>query len=138
MARAAADAFPDRVFDADVCYIAPAIDPRRGSVEVRLCVADPPGFLRPDMTVSVDLTVASSPQVLTVPSGAVRDASTDSPWVLAVEGRRTVRREVQLGIRGEGQTEIKSGLAEGDQVVLAAGQMVEAGQRVRPRQGGRR
>ena len=58
-ARASADAFPQDVFDAQVSYIAPAIDPQRGSIEVRLRVPDPPAFLKPDMTVSIDLTVAS-------------------------------------------------------------------------------
>jgi HlyD family secretion protein len=132
-ARASADAFPQPLFDARVCYIAPAVDPRRGSVEVRLCVPQPPGFLKPDMTVSVDLTVASKRQVVTVPSGAVRDASTAAPWVYAVQAGRLVRQDVGVGIRGEGETEIQSGLAEGDEVVLTGERRLDAGQRVRTR-----
>ena len=38
-ARASADAYPQQVFDAEVSYIAPSIDPQRGSVEVRLARA---------------------------------------------------------------------------------------------------
>ena len=41
-ARASADAYPPEVFDARVSYIAPSIDPARGSVEVRLAVSRPP------------------------------------------------------------------------------------------------
>jgi HlyD family secretion protein len=133
-ARASADAFPQQLFDARVCYIAPAVDPRRGSVEVRLCVSQPPAFLKPDMTVSVDLTVASKPQVITVPSDAVRDTSTEAPWVYVVKAGRLMRQSIEVGIRGQGDTEVRSGLTEGDEVVLTAPPRLEAGQRVRTRQ----
>jgi HlyD family secretion protein len=53
-ARASADAYPEVVFDAEVDYIAPVIDPQRGSIEVRRRVPEAPDFLKPDMTVSVD------------------------------------------------------------------------------------
>jgi HlyD family secretion protein len=132
MALASADAFPEQRFTAEVCYIAPAVDVRRGSVEVRLCVPDPPDYLRPDMTVSVDLTVAARPQVITVPSVAVRDGSTSAPWVWLVDEGRVRRRGVAVGIRGDGHLEIADGLEEGDEVVLDAGRALEEGQRVRP------
>jgi HlyD family secretion protein len=132
-ARASADAYPATVFDAEVNYIAPAIDPARGSVEVRLRVPEPPDFLKPDMTVSVDLTVASKRQVLVVPSDAVRGAATPAPWVLVVDDNRLSRRPVTVGIRGEGSTEITSGLEDGAEVVRSADQTLADGQRVRPR-----
>lgn len=130
-ARASADAYPQEIFDAEVSYIAPAIDPQRGSIEVRVRVPAPPGFLKPDMTVSVDLTVASKTRVLTVVSDAIRGAATPAPWVLAVAGGRIARRNVTLGIRGEGHTEIISGLDEGAEVVLAPDGTLVDGQRVR-------
>ena len=136
-ARASADAYPQDVFAAEVSYIAPSIDPRRGSVEVRLRAPLAPGFLKPDMTVSVDLTVASKKQVLVVPSGAVRGAATRTPSVLVVEGGRVAKREVKLGMRGEGVIEIESGLEEGAEVVLSAEQALAPGKRVRPARGAR-
>ena len=136
-ARASADAYPQTIFDAEVSYIAPAIDPRRGSIEVRVRVPAPPAFLKPDMTVSVDLTVASKTRVLTVASDAIRGAATPAPWVLAVAGGRLARRNVTLGIRGEGHTEIVSGLDEGAEVVLAADAPLAEGRRVRVERRGR-
>ena len=130
-ARASADAYPQTIFDAEVSYIAPAIDPQRGSIEVRVRVPAPPAFLKPDMTVSVDLTVASKTRVLTVASDAIRGAATPAPWVLAVAGGRLARRNVTLGIRGDGHTEILSGLDEGAEVVLAADATLVEGRRVR-------
>ena len=130
-ARASADAYPQQVFDAVVAYIAPSIDPQRGSVEVRLEVPSPPAFLKPDMTVSVDLTVAAKSAVLTLQSDAVRGISTPSPYVLAVEGGKIVRRDVQLGIRGEGSLEITGGIDETTEVIVPDGRALEVGARVR-------
>lgn len=131
-ARAAADAYPQQTFEGEVSYIAPSIDPQRGSVEVRLRVPAAPPFLKPDMTVSVDLTVARRPQALVVPSEAVRDAATSAPWVFVIEDARLVRSPVKLGIRGEGATEIVEGVAEGAAVALPDGRAHAPGQRVRP------
>jgi HlyD family secretion protein len=136
-ARASADAYPQDLFDAEVSYIAPSVDPQRGSIEVRLRVANPPGFLKPDMTVSVDMTVASKPKVITVPSEAVRGAATPAPWVFLVEEGRVARRAVTLGIRGDGRTEITSGLDDGAEAVLSTDRPLAPGQRVRPRRGDR-
>ncbi len=131
-ASVAADAYPESVFAAKVSYLAPSIDPVRGSVEVRLVVDDPPDFLKPEMTVSVDLTVASKKDVAVLPSEAVRGAMTPSPWVFVVDGGRVRRRPVKLGIRGNGALEVVSGLVAGAEVVLPDGRRLDEGQRVRP------
>jgi HlyD family secretion protein len=130
-ARASADAYPQQVFAAKVTYIAPSIDPARGTVEVRLAVAEPPRELKPDMTVSIDLLVAARRAVLTVPSEVVHGAATATPWVLTVEDGRAVRHDVTLGIRGEGSTEILAGLAEDARVIYPGGAPLAPGAHVR-------
>lgn len=130
-ARASADAFPQQVFDASVSYIAPSIDPQRGSVEVRLAVPAPPTFLKPDMTVSIDLTVAAKKAVLTISGDVVHGAATPTPYVLTVEAGRVVRHDVRLGIRGEGSIEIVSGIDETSAVIVPDGRQLELGARVR-------
>ncbi|MGE0403668.1 MAG: efflux RND transporter periplasmic adaptor subunit [Kofleriaceae bacterium] len=130
-ARASADAYPQQVFDAVVSYIAPSVDAQRGSVEVRLDVPAPPPFLKPDMTISVDLTVAAKTSVLTIRSDAVRGVSTPSPHVLAVEGGRVVRKDVVLGIRGEGSMEIVDGVDEATAIIVPDGRSLSIGARVR-------
>jgi HlyD family secretion protein len=128
-ATASVDAFPDKVFPARVAYIAPAVDLSRGTVEVKLDVADPPPFLRPDMTVSVNVEVGRDPAALVLPAAAVRDAGTD-PWALVVRDGRTVRQPVKLGMRGEGTVQVLSGLVPGEAVV-APSSAVGPGARVR-------
>lgn len=130
-ARAQADAFPGQPFDARLDYIGPAVDPQRGTVEVRLALLPAaPDFLRPDMTVSVELTGAVRPQALVLPSLAVRDADTQAPWVLRLSGRYAERVAVQLGLRGIGSMEISGGLTEGD-LVIPQTEKALPGERVR-------
>lgn len=131
VAKAVADAYPSQPFDAQLSYIAPAVDPQRGTVEVRLAVAQPPAFLRPDMTVSVELVGGVKKDALVLPSGAVRDADRESPWALALQDGRAVRVPVKLGLRGVGAVEILSGLKEGDPVIPQTEKALP-GDRVRP------
>jgi len=129
-AQVSADAYPDSVFTARITRLAPAVDPARGTIEVELVVDRPPAFLRPDMTVSIDVEVARRESALVVPRELVRDAD-GSPWVLVVRDGRAERRPVTLGLRGEGMVEIVSGLGEGDEVVPPEAVRIRAGARLR-------
>ena len=130
-ALASADAFPKERFAAELVYINPGIDALRGSVEVKLRVPKPPGYLRQDMTVSVDIEVARSAGTVVVPADVVRDANSAQPWVLAVDGWRARRRAVKLGLKGDGRIEVLEGVAPGDRLISASQAMVGSGQRVR-------
>lgn len=116
-AQAVADAYPGQRFDAKLYYVSPAVDPQRGTVDVRLEVPSPPAFLKPDMTVSVELLAGSKKDALVLPSGAVRDADREAPWVLALREGRAVRTPVRLGLRGIGAVEILDGLKAGDEAI---------------------
>lgn len=130
-ALASADAYPNQTFVARVAYINPAVDPQRGSVQVKLDVPEPPAYLRQDMTVSVDIEVARHPQALVIPGDAVRNSGS-TPWVMKVVDGRAVRQPVKVGIRGTTGVEITEGLTAGD-VVVPATAPATVGQRVRPR-----
>lgn len=130
-ASAAADAFPGQPFAAELYYVAPAVDATRGTVEVRLRVPQPPAFLRPDMTASVEMLAARKDSALILPAEFVRD-SDGRPWVLAVRDGRALRVPVVLGVRGLGEVEVAEGLAAGERVIVATSPVAE-GARVRAR-----
>jgi HlyD family secretion protein len=131
-ALASADAFASPPFDGVVSYVAPAVDALRGVVEVRVRVDDPPAFLLPAMTVSVEIELGRRAAALSLDAALVRDAATADPWVLVLEGGRAARRAVRLGVRGERRVEVVSGLRESDRV-LAVSAPVVAGGRARVR-----
>ena len=96
----------------------------------KFAVPDPPPYLLPEMTVSVEIEVARKAGALTLPLDGVRDLAT-APWVLAVRGGRARRVPVGIGARGATRVEILSGLAAGDQVIPAAESKIAAGDKVR-------
>ncbi len=119
-ARGVADAFPNQPFDAELYYLAPAVDPLRGTVEIRFRVPRPPPFLRPDMTISVETITGSKAATLVLPAEAVHEPDSARPWVLVVRDGVAQRADVSVGLTGIGQVEISAGLAEGDQAILPA------------------
>lgn len=131
-ALAAADAYPRQPFPAKVSFIAPAVDPQRGTVEIELTVPEPPVFLRADMTVTVDILTERVEQALTVSRSAIRGSS-DQPWLLVVRGGRAVRQAVRLGLMGEQRVQVLDGVRAGE-AVLTDPTLAAAGQRVRIRE----
>jgi HlyD family secretion protein len=132
-ALASADAYPEQRFPAELAFISPGVDAQRGTVEVKLRVAQPPPYLKEDMTVSVDIETGRRPATLALAADAVHDATGAAPWVLAVENGRAVRKTVKLGLRGERVVEVLDGLAEGALVVPVENGRIRAGQAVRAR-----
>ena len=126
-----ADAYPGRPFPAKVSFIAPSVDPQRGTVDIRLTVTPVPGFLRQNMTVSVNVETGRRDRALVVPNDALAamDGNRAELW-LVVNGRAT-RRQVQLGLRGLTQTEVTAGLLVGDWILADAQAAVKPGDRVR-------
>jgi HlyD family secretion protein len=133
-ALASADAFPDQQFAAKVAYINPAVDPQRGSLEVKLDVPQAPDYLRQDMTVSVDIEVARRSNAIAVPLASVHDVGSKTPWVMKVANGKTAKQPVTLGMRGGTQVEIVSGLRAGDLVVAATANALKEGKHVRVNQ----
>ena len=76
-------------------------------------------LLRPEMTTHVRIIVEEKTDVLIVPNGAVRFE--EGKNMVYVRGKeKQERREVALGIRDDSFTEIVSGLAEGERIVITA------------------
>lgn len=132
-AQASADAFPESRFRARVAYVSPVVDPAQGTVEVRLAVDSVPAYLRPDMTVSVDIEVARQDRAVVIPLEAVRDPLSPHPWTLVVRDRHVVRQPLTLGIRGNELAQVLDGVKAGELVVPLSARGVAVGERVRAR-----
>ena len=125
------DAYPDQSFPARINFIAPSIDPQRGTVEVRLTVNPVPDFLRQDMTVSVNVETDKRERALAIPNDALSNIKGNKAVVVLVRDRKIQRQPVTLGLRGLAMSEVTSGLSEGDQVLANAESLLEEGARVR-------
>lgn len=131
-AAVVADAFAGQRFAATVLSIAPSVDAQRGAIEVKFSLgAEPPAFLREDMTLSVEVETARRDGALVLPLAALRPQASGQATVLVVTDGRAKARSVQLGLRTLDAAEVLQGLAAGDAVLL--GGEVEPGARVRAR-----
>ncbi len=126
-----AEAFPGQRLAATISRIAPSVDPMRGTVEVDLDIDDE-SDLRPDMTMTVEIEVGRKDSALVVPTAAIRDLGSDTPWVLVAEDGEARRRDVRLGLEGDDVAEVVSGLSEDDRL-LPPTAPIEEGEPVRLR-----
>jgi HlyD family secretion protein len=126
-----ADAYPARAFPARVSFIAPSVDPQRGTVDIRLAVTPVPGFLRQGMTVSVNVETGRRDRAMVVPNDALAAGDGDNAELWLVANGRATRRKVQLGLRGLTETEVTAGLQAGDWILADGQAALEQGDRVR-------
>lgn len=121
-----ADAFPDADLRGRVDSVTPQGDPVNKNFRVRLAL--PAGTpLRIGMTVEVNILIERHEAAVLAPTGAL---SGNQIWVLDGDGR-VAPRQVSVGVRGEQRTEILSGLAEGETVVVNPPAQLAAGARPR-------
>ena len=116
----------DRTFSGKVAVVYPQINPETRSARVRIEIENKDGALLPEMYVDVDLTTGPAEPVLTVPEGAVIDSGTRQIVILDKGEGRFQPREVKTGARGDDLIEIREGVEEGDQVVVAANFLIDA------------
>lgn len=126
-----ADAYPNQSFPAHINFIAPSIDAQRGTVDVRLTVDPVPGFLRQDMTVSVNVETNKRERTLVIPNDALSSISGNKAMVILVRDRKIQRHPITLGVRGLVMSEVVAGLKEGDHVLTDAESVLKDGTRVR-------
>lgn len=127
-AQVIADAYPERALQARVAFIAPAVDPARGTLDVHLELLEPADFLRQGMTVSVEIRTAERERALVLPHDALRQRDGERARVLVLDAGRIAEREVRLGLRGSALSEVLDGLQDGAQVLAVD---AEPGRRAR-------
>jgi len=123
--RMRSEAYPEERFEGVVVFLSPNVNPQTRSLVVRAEIANPYEKLRPGMFGQVELVLEERPGALVVPEAAVmQQGPANSVLRRNAEGRAELVR-VQVGLRFDGQMEIRSGLSEGD-VVVVEGLMIKA------------
>lgn len=88
------------------------------TIEVRLAFTAPTA-LALDAIVQAEIVLEERANVLIVPGGAVQRPEDGPPFVwVATENSQAARREVRVGLSSNGQTQILSGVAAGDEVIV--------------------
>jgi RND family efflux transporter MFP subunit len=113
------DARPGETFAGKVSRVVPTKTSTAGAVTytVFVSVDQAPAGLLPGMTADADIIVAERKNVLTLPRRSIRASANATVNLSVVQNGRTVSRSVKIGLVGDLNVEILSGLQEGDQVV---------------------
>jgi multidrug efflux system membrane fusion protein len=120
-----ADAYRDRVFQAEVSTIEPQIDPLTRAIKLRASLPNPDHLLQPGMFVRARVILPPQGDAVTLPETTV-DYTTYGESVFVVEeskdaeGKPTykaVQTFVDVGARYEGKVAITKGVKNGDSVI---------------------
>lgn len=114
-------AVPGKVFQGEVFFLDPRVDPSTRTVKLKARIANASSELHPGLFANVELVVGARDQAVVVPEHAIVPAI-DKLTVFVVENGVAHRREVKLGTRLPGRVEITTGVAAGEQVVVAGQQ----------------
>jgi membrane fusion protein, multidrug efflux system len=125
------DAFPGRIFVAEITTIEPQLSPDTRTIEVQATMPNPGDALLPGMFVDAAVVLPPQPDAMVVPETSVEyTLYGDSVYVIREDGKdakgnpvlKAMRTPVKTGTRWDDNVAILSGLKPGERVV-AAGQV---------------
>jgi Cu(I)/Ag(I) efflux system membrane fusion protein len=124
--RARVTAYPGEVFEGRVGAILPEVNAATRTLRARVELANPGARLKPGMYATLEFAGERSKDAVLVPSEAViRTGTRDAVIVAQGEGRFRVV-EIEVGAEAGGQSEIRSGLRAGDNVVLSGQFLIDS------------
>jgi len=126
LAKVTVPAYPGRVFDARITYVAPVLDPVTHRLVVRAEMENPDGALKPDMLAQFRIITGHAAPTLTVPDTAVVYEGADAHvWVADPAARTLAIRNVVVGPSIGGLVEVRSGLNPTDSVVTSGAVFID-------------
>jgi len=117
-ARIKIDAFGDRVFDAKVYSVYPALDEQTHTIQVEIRMDNDELLLKPGMFARVTLITERKDNVVVIPRDVVLGGKIGEPYVYVVEDGIAHKRFVDIGIRQADRYEITDGLRAQEKLVV--------------------
>jgi len=117
-AKIRVDTFADRVFDAQVYSVYPALDTQTHTIQVEIRLDNSEMLLKPGMFARVILVTQVQKEVIVVPRDVVLGGKIDEPYVYVAENGIAHKRIVKLGITQADRCEITEGLKPGEKLVV--------------------
>jgi Cu(I)/Ag(I) efflux system membrane fusion protein len=116
---------PGRSWQGEVTWIAPTVDPQSRTIKVRVEVDNTGGELKPEMFAEVELRVGRG-RGLVVPESAVLNSGPRQLVFVDLGEGGLEPREVTIGARTDQGLQVLRGVAEGEQVVVAANFLLDS------------
>jgi RND family efflux transporter MFP subunit len=125
------EAYPGETFSATVRKTAPAIDPQSRTKKIVLVFNNADKRPEAGMFVRLRLNTQTYSDVVTIPGEALVERGGETFVYVLASGGKVSRRQVEAGVTIDGVTEITSGLADGEEVVVQGQQFLSEGAAVR-------
>jgi len=123
-------AFGEREFSGRVERLSPAINELTRAMRAEVGIDNSDGLLRPGMFVEARVLIEHREGVAVVPREAVAERA-GKRVVFVLQGRRVVRKEVELGLGDDRMVEVTAGVTLGERVVVRGLETLTDGSRVR-------
>ncbi len=117
---------PGRIWEGNVDYLYPELDPVTRTLKVRLVFDNPDGALKPNMFADVSIFGGPKRDLLKVPAEAVIVTGERSSVVKALGAGRFRPVDVVTGMARDGEMEILEGLEPGDEVVVSGQFLIDS------------
>jgi len=133
--------FGEKTFDGAVKMVSPAatkVITQTGAenvVKVYVDILNNDGTIKPGFNVDVDIKLGEKKNVLKVPSEAILTDKKGQSFVYIVENGVAKQRKVEVGLSSDLETEIKSGVAVGEKVILNPNSSIQNGTKVKEKGG---
>jgi membrane fusion protein, copper/silver efflux system len=117
---------PGRVWEGEVEFVYPTIDPKTRTLQARLRFDNPDEALKPDMYANVRIYAGSKDDVLTIPREALIKTGESQRVVIALGDGKFKAQDVTAGTESGDYVEIMEGLQEGDRVVTSGQFLIDS------------
>ncbi|RKY89565.1 hypothetical protein DRQ09_01150 [candidate division KSB1 bacterium] len=107
----------EETFYGYVSNISPNIDPVTRTYQVVVIIDNNSNILRPGMFIKADIIVESKKGVVVIPKFVISNRG-NRDVVFVINNQRAEIREVETGLEDEENIEVKSGLSEGEMLVI--------------------
>jgi RND family efflux transporter MFP subunit len=122
--------YPGEEFPALVAVVAPSANASTRTFQVKVVPENPEGKLKDGMYAQVAIRGAEAPNALAIPNQAIVQRGGNSIVFVVVDGKAQLRQP-QLGITDGYQTQVLSGLARDEQLIVVGQQSLNDGDPVR-------
>jgi membrane fusion protein (multidrug efflux system) len=129
-AEVAVDAYPDEKFSGRVTLISPTISPTTRTASVEITIPNRDHRLKPGMFAQVDVIISKKDDAILIPAYAVIEQSELRKVMTVVDGKANSRL-IELGADQGELVEIRSGLRQGDSLIVAGHHRISSGDSIR-------
>jgi Cu(I)/Ag(I) efflux system membrane fusion protein len=122
--------FPGKVFVAAIEYVAPILSGETRTAKIRFTLDNRAGNLKPQMFANVTVKIPLGRRLVVPDAAVINTGARQLVYVEKGEGYFEPR-EVILGVKGEGMSEVLSGLQPGEKVASAATFLIDSEARLK-------